>query len=123
MPWKSWIDNIALIRPPAVYPAMPLTLITLLGRPHVSREEFAFYAAAEHAALSDWAEAGWLVLAFPALDRDEMTLVCTEPLAEMRERVCTLPLVAADLVTADLRTVVSIRLTAGAMAGQQGGFA
>lgn len=111
MPWRDWIRQQGGLSRPQLWPEMPLTLVTLLGRPGVSREEYAFYAEAEREMLVDWADAGWLVLAFPALERDEMTLVCTEPLSEMRERVRTLPLVAADLVTADLRSVVSTRLT------------
>lgn len=107
MPWKEWIEG----RHGAVtrWPTMPLTMITLTGRADVPADEYRFYARAEREMLTDWANAGWLVLAFPALDRDEMTLICTEPLAEMRERVTMLPLVAAKLVTADLRRVVSMR--------------
>ena len=123
MPWRDWIDIRAPRRAAAAHPEMPLTLVTLLGRPGVSREEYAFYAEAERAVLTHWAEAGWLVLAFPALERDEMTLICTEPLAAMRERIWTLPLVSAELVDAKLHTVMSMRLTTGAFVGDRVGYA
>lgn len=45
-----------------------------------------------------------------ATEREELTLVCGEPLEVMRDHVAALPMVAAGLATADLRTVVSMRL-------------
>lgn len=110
----AWRQIIAWLYPPdkpPVYPPMPLTLVTLTACPRPSSvEEIAFYGDAELAALSEWSRAGRLLLAFMATDREELILVCADPIEAMRNHVAELPMVAAGLAAADLRQVMSMRL-------------
>lgn len=118
MPWKllsSWYD--ARHRPALCTP-MPLTLVTLRGLGGSSAEEVAFYADAEFEALVGWAASGRFVMAFAALDRDELTLLCPDSPDAVLMRVNDLPLVAAGLATADVRIVASLRPTAHLVAVQ-----
>jgi len=91
---------------------MPLTLVTLTGCERSSPDEVAFYADAEFDALVEWAVSGRLVLAFAALERNEITLICTESVDVIRASTAKLPFVAAGLAHADIRLVASMRLTA-----------
>lgn len=112
MPWKqlqSWFSSAGRA---SVEPPMPLTLVTLTGCDPSSPDEVAFYADAEFDALVEWAVSGRLVLAFAALERNEITLICTEPVDVIRESTARLPFVAAGLARADIRLVASMRLTA-----------
>lgn len=111
----AWRQLFAWLHPPdkpAAYPPMPLTLITLCACDGTSSAELAFYGDAEMAALREWARAGRLLLAFMATEREELILVCAEPLEVMRDYVAQLPMVAAGLAQAELRTVMSMRLGA-----------
>lgn len=111
MPWKmlsSWLATAQ--RSPDRMP-MPFTLVTLRGRDAVSAEEVAFYADAEFTTLMSWAASGRFVMAFAALERDELTLVCTGCADVVRGQVAELPLVAAGLASADVRAVDSLHLT------------
>lgn len=110
MPWKhlqSWFTSRAR---PQIDPPMPLTLVTLTSCASARADEVAFYTQAEFNALVEWAMRGRLVLAFAAVERDELTLICTDPIEEMRASIAELPLVAAGLATADVRLVMSMRL-------------
>lgn len=95
---------------------MPLTLITLRGIPGSSVDEVAFYTGSEFDALVEWAVNGRFVMAFVARDRDELTLLCTEPIEVMRMHVNSLPLVAAGLAEADIRVVSILRVPGAATA-------
>ena len=110
MPWKklqSWFES---LRRGQNEPPMPLTLITLRGVAGTSEDEVEFYRHAEFDALVDWARNGRFVMAFVARDRDELTLLCTESVGAMEVHVGELPLVAAGLAEADIRTVSMLRL-------------
>ena len=113
MPWKRLSDRFAVGHPPAG-PTAALTLVTLSGVDAAAREEIAFYADAEFDMLVSWAQAGRIVLAFAAIERDELTLLCTENLPVMQAAVGELPLVAAGLAIADLRYVIPLRISAPA---------
>lgn len=111
MPWNrlaSWYSN---WRRGQRETPMPLSLVTLRGLPGLSGDEVAFHTAAEFEALTEWAKNGRFVMAFVALERDELTLLCTETPAEMEAHVSILPLVAAGLAVADIRLVSMLRLT------------
>lgn len=111
----AWRQLFAWLYPsdkPPVYPPMPLTLVTLSACESPSSAELAFYGDAEMAALSEWARAGRLLLAFMATEREELILVCAEPVEAMRDHVAQLPMVAAGLASADVRAVMSMRLHA-----------
>jgi len=111
MPWKLLAFWYAALRRGQADPPMPLTLVTLRGMEGSSADEVAFYADAEFDALVAWAASGRFVMGFVAMDRDELTLLCTESIETMQMRVRDLPLVAAGLAHADIRTVSPLRLT------------
>lgn len=110
MPWNLLYSWYASLRRGQKETPMPLTLITLRGIPGSNEDEVAFYTAAEFDALVDWAMNGRFVMAFVARERDELTLLCTEPPAVMQSHVSSLPLVAAGLAVADIRLVSMLRL-------------
>lgn len=110
VPWRLLHDWYAKGRYPGTGPLMPLSLITLNGRPGTSEEEIAFYARAEFDMLVEWASNGLFVMAFIGHDRDELTLLCTESAAVMRDHVMALPLIVAGLADADVRVVSMLRL-------------
>lgn len=110
MPWRLLHNWYATGRNPHTGPLMPLSLITLNGRPGTSEEEIAFYARAEFEMLAEWASNGLFVMAFICHDRDELTLLCTETAAVMRDHVMALPLIVAGLADADVRVVSMLRL-------------
>ncbi len=111
MPWNLLYSWYASFRRGAHRePPMPLTLITLRGIPGSSENEVAFYTNAEFGALVDWAMNGRFVMAFAGRDRDELTLLCTESVADMKVHVSSLPMVAAGLAKADIRMVSMLRL-------------
>ena len=115
MPWKqlsSWNANAEQL--PCQQP-MPLTLVRLSVRADATAEELAFYAQAEISALMAWAASGRFVMAFASTDHEELTLVCAGPLQAVMTEVKDLPLVAAGLASADIRSVVPLRLTRGAL--------
>lgn len=60
--------------------------------------------------LVEWASNGLFVMAFIGHDRDELTLLCTESAAVMRDHVMALPLIVAGLADADVRVVSMLRL-------------
>ncbi|WP_374132823.1 hypothetical protein [Sphingomonas sp. 28-62-20] len=91
-------------------PPMPMTLVTLRGTEGACADEVAFYTDAEFDALVDWAKSGLFVMAFVARERDELVLLCTESVEAMRLQVSQLPLVAAGLAKADIRSVATLRL-------------
>lgn len=110
MPWRSWFEEDGIGRGNLIATDMPLTMVTLRGKPEVNPAEYAFYADAELRVLRDWADQGLLLLAFPSIELHELTLICNDMLPGMRERVATLPLVNAKLVTAEIHSVLSLRL-------------
>lgn len=111
MPWHQLYSWYVDLRRGRERSPMPLTLVTLRALDGASEEELAFYSSAEFDALVDWAMKGRFVMAFVADDREELTLLCTEPIAVMQAHVGDLPLVAAGLAEADLRQVSMVRLT------------
>ena len=111
MPWKLLSSLTASPRSSPSSTESALTLVTLRGLEGTSPDEIAFYADAEFDALSAWAISGKFIIAFTAIDRDELTLLCAESVETMENRVRDLPLVAAGLARADIRTVASLRLT------------
>lgn len=110
VPWRLLHNWYAAGRHPGTGPVMPLSLITLNGRPGATDEEVAFYARAEFDMLVEWASNGLFVMAFIGQDRDELTLLCTEPATVMHTHVAALPLIAAGLADADVRVVSMVRL-------------
>jgi hypothetical protein len=112
MPWRHLSTWFAERQDRPATAPMPLTMVTLRATAPADPMAMAFHAEAEFDALVAWALAGRFVLAFAALDRDELILLCAEPKAAVEAHVSTLPFVAAGLASADLRPVVPLRLTA-----------
>lgn len=110
MPWKKLSSWYASVPKSGFDYSMALTLVTLIGCKDAPVDEIDFYADAEFDALVKWAETGRFVMAFAALERDELTLVCTDSADTMRARVSDLPLISAGLAIADIRQVASLRL-------------
>lgn len=111
MPWRHLSAWFAERGNPVSGTPMPLTLVTLRGTEPPDHAAMAFHAEAEFEALVLWALAGRFVLALTTLDRAELTLLCTEPVVTLYPHVHALPLMAAGLASADLRPVMSVRLT------------
>ena len=111
MPWKllsAWFaeqHDARLAATPA------LTLVTLRLATSATADGIAFYRQAEFGTLMKWANEGRFVLAFTALDRDELTLLFTEDVVAVRSVVSELPLLDAGLAEADVRSVATLRLT------------
>ncbi|OYY90619.1 MAG: hypothetical protein B7Y45_06635 [Sphingomonas sp. 28-66-16] len=110
MAWKQLSSWFVKERKPLPERPMPLTMVTLRGIEGANADEIAFYAEAELDALVGWAQSGRLVLAFAAVERDEINLMCSDPIDQMRRCIDELPLVAAGLVEVDMRVVLSLRL-------------
>lgn len=112
MPWKQLSSWSAASRRSTDEAPTPLTLVTLSGTVGASADEVAFYADAELAALMAWAASGRFVMAFVALEREELTLVCPASVEATIKQISELPLIAAGLATADVRLISSLRLNA-----------
>ena len=111
MPWRHLSTWFAERQDTPAEAPMQLTMVTLRATEPADPIAIAFHAEAEFAALVEWALAGRFVLAFAALDRDELTLLCAQPKAVVEAQVSGLPFVAAGLASVDLRAIIPLRLT------------
>lgn len=111
MPWNDLPAWYACRAGVSAACAPPLSLVTLRAAPGSDRAVIDFHRDAEFGALVDWAGAGIFVLGFASIDRDELVLLCALDVAETERGVAQLPLVAAGLAVADIRSVAALRLT------------
>lgn len=111
MPWNDLPAWYARAQGAPGDAAPPLTMVTLRTVAGATAADLDWQRDAEFATLVEWAEAGYFVLGFTAVDCAELTLLCALETAEIRARVALLPMVAAGLAHADIRAVTSLRLT------------
>lgn len=90
----------------------PLTMVVLRAVDTIDHAEAAFYREAEFGALADNAAAGLIVLAFAALDGEELILFSAEPVERVEQLIAELPFVAAGLVRPEIGQVRALRLAA-----------
>lgn len=87
-----------------------LTMVVLRATDPVDHAEAAFYRDTEFGALADGAAAGLIVLAFAAVDTDELILFSAEPVERVARLVAELPFVAAGLARPKISQVRVLRL-------------
>ena len=111
MAWRRLADWLKARASTADWPDMPMTLATLSLRFDSAPAKVEALAAAEYAALMEWAEAGGFILALHAQTRAELTLLCPMGPLAVTARIRVLPLTRAGLVLYDVREVMPLRVS------------